>query len=359
MSRINVLMVGSDLSVKGGMVSVIKNALSYKDWKKTKIYFEPSYIETGSVKKALFFLRSVFRIGKRIRKDQIQIVHLHVSERGSFYRKALILKYAHLKKCKVVLHHHGAEFFEFYEKGPAWQKKWIRRIVEEADLNLVLSRRLVGELKKVTPKAKVEPLYNAVPCSGENRYQNRGNLLMLGRLEERKGTYDLLEVLKELDDVLDPDLKINLCGDGDLERLKKWIDKLDIGHRIAHMGWIGKEEKEKIFRETMIHILFSYNEGLPMAILETMAYGIPNISTRVASIPEVIVPKKTGLLVEAGDKKALKEAVLAMCSDSELRERISKNSLKTIQQKFSLDEHIRSLENAYEAVVKGRFHTVS
>ena len=51
----------------------------------------------------------------------------------------------------------------------------------------------------------------------------------------------------------------------------------------------------------MVNILPSYNEGLPMTILETMAYGIPNISTSIASIPEVLHNNDNGFLVKPGD----------------------------------------------------------
>lgn len=347
MKKMNILIVGSDLSVKGGMVSVIKNYLSYEGWQKSNIYFEPSYIEEKGIKKIIFFMRAFFRIRRRIKEDKIHIVHLHVSERGSFYRKAIIQWLVHRKKCKAILHHHGAEFFEFYNNGFEWQKKLIRYVVNKADLNLVLSYHLVEELKKIVPDAKVEALYNAVPCCEQNCYRNGRNLLMLGRLEERKGTYDLLMVLKKLDQILEPDIKINLCGDGNLERLTEKIRELGLCHRVKHVGWIDKEKKEQLFEETMVHILFSYHEGLPMAILETMSYGIPNISTKIASIPEVIVSGETGVLVEAGDRDALEKALIELCQDSQKRKNISENSWKLIHDKFSLKQHIQTLEKFY------------
>lgn len=76
-----------------------------------------------------------------------------------------------------------------------------------------------------------------------------------------------------------------------------------------YKGWLDKSKQNEVFSNIALNVLPSYNEGLPMSILETMAYGIPNISTRVAAIPEVI-SDKNGYLIYTGDKKALKEAIL-------------------------------------------------
>ena len=101
-----------------------------------------------------------------------------------------------------------------------------------------------------------------------------------------------------------------------------------------------------------IHILPSYHEGLPMAILETMAAGIPNISTEIASIPEVIEHGRTGLLIRPGDREALAEAILSLLSDKKKREALSRDSHACIQQQFSLDVHMKELHRIYDALLR-------
>ena len=159
--KIRVLMCGSDIwTVKGGMVTVEKNYLGYSGWKKAEITFIPTHTEGNPLKKCVCYaggwLHVLFcLIGKRA-----DILHLHMAERGSFYRKAWLLKLGHRFGVPVVIHHHGAEFEDFYGALPEKKKQYVKEILEEADLNLVLSERLKTELLQKAPCARI-------PCRTE------------------------------------------------------------------------------------------------------------------------------------------------------------------------------------------------
>lgn len=343
-----VLMIGSDLSVKGGIVSVLKNYLSYEDWKEADISFVPTHVEGSPWKKIRFFLCALGKIRKLLNTGAFDLVHIHVSERGSFTRKSLILRMARRKGCKVILHHHGAEFLDFYQDSSGAKKLRISRILGEADLNLVLSRRLVPIYREISPDARVACLYNVVRTPVENQYAPEAReFTMLGRLAERKGTFALLETIKSIDNLLARDVKFNLCGDGDIDLVRERIKALQIEHRIGHLGWVDGKTKDEILGRTMAHVLFSYNEGLPMAILETMGRGIVNISTRVAAIPEVIIDGETGFLVEPGDRESLAKVLLRVSTDAALRKRISDNAFDYIAKEFSLEVGIARIEQIY------------
>ena len=118
---------------------------------------------------------------------------------------------------------------------------------------------------------------------------------------------------------------------------------------VSHIGWINAEDKEDFFSRTMINILPSYHEGLPMTILETMAYGIPNISTNIASIPEVIKNGENGYLIEPGDIESLKKYILLLISNKKKRTEISCEAKKTIDENFSIDKHINNLKKIYKS----------
>lgn len=347
-----VLMVGSDLSVKGGIISVLKNYLGYDGWKETDIAFLPTHVEGPAWKKVWFFLKSLRKIQKLLHRGSFDIVHIHVSERGSFTRKAIVLRMAKRKHCKVILHHHGAEFLDFYKQSSRAKQKKISRILGEADRNLVLSRKLVPIYQALAPGAKIQCLYNAVKTPENNQYDpNAREFTMLGRLAERKGTFDLLDTIKMIDGSLARDVKFNLCGDGDVELVREKIRQLQIEHRIGHLGWVDGNRKDAILRRTMAHVLFSYNEGLPMSILETMGRGIVNIATPVAAIPEVIANRETGFLVKPGDKDALARVLLEVSTDASLRKRISDNSFSFIADGFSLEAGICKLEQIYGSLL--------
>ena len=100
-------------------------------------------------------------------------------------------------------------------------------------------------------------------------------------------------------------------------------------------------------KQSMINVLPSYNEGLPMAILETMAQGIPNISTSIASIPEVLHDGKNAFLIRPGDVDALCRCLLKLVGDEDLRMAFSRKSYGLIKEAFSLDANIHKLKELY------------
>ena len=171
--------------------------------------------------------------------------------------------------------------------------------------------------------------------------------MTFGRLGKRKGTYDLLKVLHELDPVLPPCIKAALCGDGEVDEVRALIKEYHLEERIVHVGWTEGKKKEEYIEHAMLHILPSYREVLPMSILETMAYGIPNISTRIASIPEVIEDGVNGFLIEPGDLEALKEKILTLSTDTLLRLKFSQAAYEKTAAKFSLSSNIAALEKIF------------
>ena len=342
----------STLDTKGGMVSVTKNYLNYPNWGEYKIKFIPTHFDTNKYIVMVYFGIRFIQILFTIIFGHYDIAHLHTAERGSFWRKTFLLRVYHKFGIKVVLHHHAAEFEEFYANCSEKQKAKVRKALVDADMNIVLSERLVPMIKDKEPKAKVEVLYNAVSTYDHNPYSLQArNVLFMGRLGVRKGTFDLIEAIKRLDSEIPQDVKFYLCGDVGEEAVRQKVAELGIEHRIAHIGWIDGEQKKEFISKSMINCLPSYNEGLPMTILETMAAGIPNISTNIASIPEIIKNGENGFLIEPGDVTSLVKRLKELICNESLRRSFSQKSYDLIVQKFSMNRNIANLKKFYTNLV--------
>ena len=348
----NVLMCCSDLKrVKGGMVTMVENLLAYEGWDDCRITYIPTHIESNKPVKLCYFAVSYVRILWKLLFGNIGVVHLHVSERGSVYRKAAILKLAKRFDKKVILHHHGADFDLFYQKLSPKDREYVVHFLEAADRNLVLSERVKENFMKKAPGAKYSVMHNAVKVPDTNRYNRSANLIItMGRLGERKGTYDLLKAISRLDQELPEHIKVCLCGDGEIEQVREMVRKYGLEKRVIHVGWVSGKEKEEIAAHALCHVLPSYREVLPMSILETMALGIPNISTRIASIPEVITEGEQGLLIEPGDIEGLTEALRSLCLDSRLREEMSSKAYTLMKESYSVEACGRRISEIYQEV---------
>lgn len=352
--KIRVLMCCSDLeSVKGGMVTVVRNYLDYQGFKKSRITFVATHVSGNRLIKSAYFVAAFIKILFMLLLKRVDLVHLHMAERGSFYRKAYIVRLCRRFKIPVIIHHHGAEFEDFYQKLSAEQKKYVKDILEMTDCNLVLSSFLKQKLLEKAENAKVEVLHNAVPVKCTlSATADADRIVMLGCQGKRKGSYDLLDAIAGIDKLLPEKFSLWMCGDEDVEGVREYAEKLGLSHRVAWVGWISGVEKEACLERAFMHVLPSYREGLPMSILETMGRGIPNISTAIASIPEVIRDGENGFLIQPGDVELLQQRILELVRDEALHDNFSRESYRTISTEFSLSASVEKLENIYADVIR-------
>ena len=185
----------------------------------------------------------------------------------------------------------------------------------------------------------------------ENKYNSdSNNMLFLGVVGQRKGVYDLLQAVKLIDSKLHEDVKLYIYGPDFEKKIEAAIAEQDLLARVKYCGWLNATEKEKVFSDTAVNILPSYNEGLPMTILECMAHGIPNISTNVAAIPEA-VSNENGIITEPGDVNHLAQAIEMMMSNREERSTKSRNAFEDAKLRFSVDTHLANMIDIYREVL--------
>ena len=135
--------------------------------------------------------------------------------------------------------------------------------------------------------------------------------------------------------------------DGDI---KAYIREHGLADFVSYEGWIAGQKKIDCLNWEDVYILPSYNEGLPIAILEAMAYSHPVISTPVGGIPEIIKTGENGILVKPGDTKAIAEAIKYYIEN---REEIKKQGDKAYQvvQNFFPEKVFRDLKGIYERML--------
>ena len=138
-----------------------------------------------------------------------------------------------------------------------------------------------------------------------------------------------------------------LGGDGDIEEVNQIITNEKLEDIVKYEGWVSGEKKVELLNMADAYILPSYNEGLPISVLEAMSYKLPIISTKVGGIPEILEDGINGFIMEPGDKKAIKEAIDRLMNDVDLRKKMGLESAHKV--KAHLPEHVeKQLEQLYD-----------
>ena len=174
----------------------------------------------------------------------------------------------------------------------------------------------------------------------------------MGVLIKRKGVADLIravDILKKknrLDNV-----KFVIAGSGVEEaELKTMCKKLELDKYINFVGWTSGEKKERLFRESQMLVLPSYNEGLPVSILEAISYGMPVVATCVGDISAAIIDGENGYLVEPGDVDALANSIYKLISEKANWQKKSESARKISISQFDETGFFETILNLYRKV---------
>ncbi len=344
-----VLMMGSVLSVKGGMTSVVNNFLS-NCFSEFEIDYFPTHHNRGALNDIILFaLKAPLMILKMVKAE---IIHLHMSERGSCIRKYICFKIARIMKKKIIVHMHGAEFKEYYEACNKGMQTRILNMLVNADYVIVLGENWEKYVKGLSPKINTVILKNTVAKSNSIVLRNEKifNILFMAIIDKRKGIHDLVEaaylIVKNLPDKR---LKFIIAGTGNDEiEIKKRVKELNLNSYFEFTGWITSVEKDKVLKQSHLLVLPSYNEGLPVSIVEAMSYAIPIVSTNVGSIDEAVFNGENGYLLKPGDVNNLYNSIREMIENEELWNSFSQKSLDIFNQYFDNNQYFNKVEQLYK-----------
>lgn len=177
----------------------------------------------------------------------------------------------------------------------------------------------------------------------------------VGRLHPQKGLSYLLEAVAQLKARLSVDFRLVVVGDGQLRiNLITQSRILDIADRTIFAG--ARTDVPDILAELDLFAFPSLWEGLPLALLEAMAAGLPVVATAVGGTPEVVLDGQTGILVPPGNPQALAVALERLMMDPALRLKMGQAALVRIQQAFTVEQMAAKYHNLYFQLIRQKFH---
>lgn len=282
---------------------------------------------------------------------EVSVVHFHISSRGSTLRKCILAIFCVILKVPYVFHLHGSEFKKFYNSEiNVIGKYFVNIFFLRAEKIIALSLSWKVWIEATLNAKNVVVIHNGVnSIDRKSKHSRAKTILFLGRVGKRKGVDTLLKAMVEVVKVI-PDSRLVIGGDGDIDSFQSMMPPL--GGSVTFLGWIGPEDKEKELNNAAVYCLPSWNEGLPMSILEAMSAGLPVVSTPVGGIPEAVIHGQNGYLVPPGDDSALAQALIRLLSDPELATKMGHEGRRLYEEHFSADRMCASFVELYDSCKK-------
>jgi len=206
------------------------------------------------------------------------------------------------------------------------------------------------KIRMVCNGIDLRPFDHALPVLREELAANDCPIVgLIGRLSREKGVDIFLRaaarVLMEV-----PSARFVVVGEGpEREKLELLIDALGIRKSVSMLG--RRDDMPSVYASLGVMVSSSRQEGLPMAILEGMASGLPLVASAVGDVPTVVLDGRTGLLTGAEDVDALARGIVRLLQDSARREQLGAAARQLVEEKFSAERMTTDYLRVYEEAI--------
>jgi glycosyltransferase involved in cell wall biosynthesis len=283
----------------------------------------------------LIFVRAIFRLVPYVLAlwrvaGKVEILHIMANSGWSWHLLAVpAIWIARLRGVPVVVNYRGGEAEGFLARS----QSVVRRSMKHVSALVVPSRFLQEVFSRFDMSAIVVP-----------------NIIDLTRFRPREATGSNaahLVVARNLEPLYDNDTalrtfqivrqqcqyaRLTIAGSGPEERrLRDLATQLGVADRVNFTGRLDRESMADLYRQADVMINPSLADNMPNSVLESMASGVPVVSTNVGGIPFIVQDGVTALLVEPGDAAAMAAAILNLVEDQELWHRLSSAGIAEVE----------------------------
>lgn len=268
-------------------------------------------------------LKSIKNFKKEISKKKYDCIHVNTSGSLAIIRDYIILKIAKKRKLKTVYHLHFGRIPSIF-KSNSLEKHMLKKALKYSDEIITLDNNSFNELKKNHYSSIIidNPINEQSVIKNEN-YVKENCIAYLGWVIETKGINELLKAWESIQ-LNYYNWKLKIIGPYE----KKYLEELKLKYNFSSVEVMGELEHSKAMSElskASIFTLPSYTEGFPNVIIEAMILGIPIVASSVGSIPYML-SNDCGLIVEPKNYTELKDALLKLIENKELRTTLSNNA---------------------------------
>ena len=299
-----------------------------------------SYIALGCIQAALFAWR-----------ERFNIIHAHWPFPHGYFSWVMRI----VCRAPVVLTCHGAELA--LAKNSGLIRKALSTILRSHAILACNSSHTRSQIRRISKReadiyAYGSSIETASPSNCKNTFQLPIKLLFCGRLIERKGLNYLIEALPEL--LKSFPTQLDITGEGVCK--SEWeaqVERLSLSEHVNFHGFVDDEKLADLYQSCdiyvhpAIHDSRGETEGLGVVLIEALANAKPVIASEVGGIVDVIIDKKTGILVPEKDANAITQAVITLVENPDLAHKLGKQGQDHINHYFDWGNITDKTERLY------------
>ena len=323
----------------------------------------------GLAASLLRLLRDSWQFAKALRRGSYDAVHLNPSVGPkALIRDGLLLVIAKAMHKTVIVFAHGWD--DACERALSRRLRRLFCLVYgRADAFIVLGKGFTQKLRRLgydrmvfTQAAPIEDDLLA-DCEWRRLRPRPGgsdakfNILFLARIEKTKGIYEALDTYRILKQA-HPIVSLTIAGDGSELISAMQYARAQHFDDVVFTGHVEGAAKYEVFRSADAYLFPSYTEGLPISVLEAMAYGLPVITRSVGSLNDFFQNGAMGFITESRDPQVLAALLNRLIGDPDLRSRISNFNRKYAKDQFAAPQVAARLEGIYRFVLGGADSTL-
>ena len=264
-----------------------------------------------------------------------------------------------ITRCRVVIHVHAYSYNVFYGRRNNLVKYITRQIFKHSDAIISVSANWRKSLSTIISKERIFSFTNCICVDAiaaiESNKRSR-DAIFLGSVGPRKGVFDLITAIRDLQRE-GISFKLHIAGeeefDGYMTKARKKIEEYQLCDCCILAGGVKGSRKSVLLENAAIFVLPTYDEGLPISILEAMAAGLAVVTTPVGGIPEVIKDGYNGFLVPPGDVEALKSKIAILLQDERLRSFMGHRNRDIAVRSLDVKPYVERLVRLYDHIQFG------
>ncbi len=294
--------------------------------------------------RSVFPIKSIFLLADFMRRRHVNVVHCHSRRAGITGLPA-----AHLA-------HIPAKILHVHSLATATGSKLLSRLTFKilsllADRTVCCSVAARDAIKSKHNKRMIV-IPNGIDLNVPHRTLSNDTptIVSVGRLAQAKGYHILLEAAKRVASEF-PAVQFEIAGEGELlEELTALRTRLGLTENVKFLGFV--EDMHSLFVRATAFVMPSIWEGLPLALLEAIAAGVPVVATSVGEVPRVLGNGKYGWLVPVRSPHALAKAIVELLQNPQEAERRVEQARHWIQQCYSVETMVDAIERLYWELLK-------